>query len=306
MKNKGLKVLGVLLLLLLLILVVVVEFVAPYAIVMPPRLVLKEHPERFPNGVFPTDFNLKTKVLDLQTSDKKYLSNYLVLSNLDSCRGTIIMLHGIGGCKEDYLGSAQNIARLGYNCLIYDARAHGQSEGEYCTFGFLEKEDVKTVVTAILKDNPTTKIGLWASSMGGAVALQALAIDQRIDFGIVESTFTSLPEVVYNYQKRYCRGIGLRWVSNRVLAKAGRIAGFDPFEVRPIDACTQIAQPILINHGDADLNIDIKYGKALFEALATENKQFYTVKGGGHDNLYSIGGIDYTHTIFDFMALNFK
>jgi hypothetical protein len=217
----------------------------------------------------------------------------------------MIMLHGIGGCKEDYLGIAKSLTDSGYNCMIFDARAHGQSGGEYCTFGYHEKEDVQAVVSAILEHDSTTSIGIWASSMGAAVALQALAIEPRIKFGVIESTFTELSEVVYQYQKRYCFGIGLRFASNRALTLAGRIANFDPFKIQPIQACAKIKQPILMNHGDADQHINIRYGKQLFEALASTDKLFYTVKGGGHINLYTVGGAAYYKNTLNFIAVHF-
>lgn len=305
MKKIGYKVLVILLLVALVALIVIVEFIAPYAIVMPQKIDLEEHQERFSYGAFPKDYQLKTEVLEIETKDGVILSNYLALPDQDSVKGTIIMLHGIGGCKEDYLGIAKRLTESGYNCMIYDARAHGQSGGKYCTFGYHEKEDVQAVVTAILNYDPNTSIGIWASSMGAAVALQALAIEPRIQFGVIESTFTDLSEIVYQYQKRYCYGIGLRFASNRALTLAGRIANFDPYQIQPILACKKIKQPILMNHGDADKHIHIRYGKQLFEALASTDKTFYTVKGGAHTDLYTAGGAAYYNHTLDFIAAHF-
>lgn len=305
MKKILLRTLVVLFIIGIISFIVLVEFVLPYAIVMPQKIDLVAQKERFPYGTLPQDYQLKTVVLDLVTKDSIRLSNYLALSTQDTVKGTMLMLHGIGGCKEDYLGIAKSLTDSGYNCMIYDARAHGQSGGEYCTFGYHEKEDVQTVVAAILEYDSTASIGIWASSMGAAVALQALAIEARIKFGVIESTFTELPEIVYEYQKRYCLGLGLRFASNRSLTLAGRIAHFDPYQIQPIEACKNIKQPILMNHGDADLHIPIRYGKQLFEALASQDKTFYTVKGAGHINLYSVGGEAYYQNTFNFIAAHF-
>lgn len=305
MKKILLRMFIVLLVIGIIIGVIIVEFMAPYAVVMPPKIDLVKNKDRFPYGAFPKDYQLKTEVLDIVTKDSIVLSNYLALSTEDTTKGTMIMLHGIGGCKEDYLGIAKSLTDSGYNCMIYDARAHGQSGGEYCTFGHHEKEDVQAVVSAILAYDSKTTIGIWASSMGAAVALQALAIEPRIQFGVIESTFTQLSEIVYQYQKRYCMGIGLRFASNRALTLAGRIANFNPYQIEPIEACKQIQQPILMNHGDADQHINIRYGKQLFEALASKEKTFYTVEGAGHINLYTIGGEAYYKNILNFIAAHF-
>ncbi|MBL4648087.1 MAG: alpha/beta fold hydrolase [Aureispira sp.] len=305
MKKILLRMSVVLLILGIIIGVIIVEFIAPYAVVMPQKIDLVKNKDRFYYGAFPEEYKLKTVVLDIVTKDSFVLSNYLALSAQDTSKGTMIMLHGIGGCKEDYLGIAKSLTDSGYNCLIYDARAHGQSGGEHCTIGYREKEDVQAVVSAILEYDSETSVGIWASSMGAAVALQALAIEPRIKFGVIESTFTELSEIVYQYQKRYCCGIGLRFASNRTLTLAGRIANFDPYKIQPIKICGNIKQPILMNHGDADQHIPIRYGKQLFEALGSADKTFYTVKGAGHTNLYTVGGKSYYENTLNFIAAHF-
>lgn len=305
MKRKIKMSLIVLAVLVLVVSVIAVEFIVPYAVMMPPKLEVEKESKRLLNGYLPSDYNITTKQLAIHTQDSIQIAHYLALSQQDTCLETVIMLHGIGGCKEDYLGTAASLTKEGYNCFIYDARAHGKSGGQYCSYGYYEKEDLRAIVTAILEDNPTTTVGVWGSSMGAAVALQTLAIEPRIQFGIIESTFTTLRQIVYEYQKRYSQGIGLRFICNRVLDNAGKIAGFSPDDVQPIQAVTKIQQPVLIIHGDADKKISIDYGKALFDALTSKDKRFYTVKGGGHDNLFDKGGEAYYNTVQTFMKEHF-
>ena len=304
MRKKLQMILASLFVLGVIILIIGVEFFAPYVVIMPFRLEVEAHPERFPNGYLPEDFKLSYQVLDIKGVDGIQLSNYLIKAE-SSCKGTIIMLHGVGACKEQYLSVAADLSKRGYDCLIFDARAHGKSEGKYCTYGFYEKEDTKAAITAVLRNNPTAKIAVWGSSMGGAVALQTLAIDDRIAFGIVESTFTELRQIVYEYQKRYCSGIVFPWICDRALYKAGQIANFDPDKVRPIEAVQSIHQPILMIHGDEDANINIKYGQALFDALNSKDKTFYTVNGGGHANLFAVGGQAYYTNVLNFIEQQF-
>ena len=51
------------------------------------------------------------------------------------CRGTVVMLHGRSGIKEDAFPVAERFVAGGFRCLIYDARAHGRSGGRFTTFG---------------------------------------------------------------------------------------------------------------------------------------------------------------------------
>lgn len=277
------------------------EQVAPYMIISPYRVQLDAQQTRLSAGYLPEQYGLNAQKLLIQTQDNFQLSNYFCKTTQDSPKGIIVMLHGIGGCKEDYLGVAKRLNDLGFHCMLYDARAHGQSEGKYCTYGALEKYDLTAVVSAIKEQAPLLKVGVWASSMGAAVALQGLAVEPRIDFGIIESTFTDLSQVVSDYQTRYCLGIRLRSVTNRALERAGEIAGFNPFAVQPLEVCKQIQQPVLVVHGDEDQRISFECGEQLYQALASPQKAFYRVAGGGHVNLFEIGGEPYWNRILAFI-----
>ena len=84
---------------------------------------------------------------------------------------------------------AAHLSTLGYESILYDSRAHGQSEGIYCTYGFYEKKDVHRIVQRVRTDYGNIKIGLWGKSMGGAVSIQSMAQNSMIDFAIIESAF---------------------------------------------------------------------------------------------------------------------
>jgi len=182
-----------------------------------------------------------------------------------------------------------------------DSRAHGESGGNYCTYGFKEKKDISKVVDFIKTKNDSIAIGIWGNSMGGAIAIQALELDKRIEFGIIESTFTNLSTIVYDYQKGYTYGIGLKPFCKIALNEAGKIAQFSPEQVSPISSVKNIEQPVLIAHGEADKNIKFDYGKLLFENLKSVDKKFIPVKGAGHFNLGVVGGEKYTQAIEKFI-----
>ena len=51
----------------------------------------------------------------------------------------------------------------GYSSIAIDLRAHGRSEGEYCTYGYYEKEDIAQIISDYLRYNPDAKIGIWGA-----------------------------------------------------------------------------------------------------------------------------------------------
>jgi len=155
---------------------------------------------------------------------------------------------------------------------------------------FYEKDDISKIIDFIQTKQPDVPIGLWGSSMGGAIGLLALAKDKRLQFGLIQSTFTDLHQIVFDYKKRLLKGFGSQFMVNYVLKRAGQIGNFNPNEVRPIAAVKNIDQPIIIAHGDADENISYQYGQQLFEDLKSTDKEFYLVKNGGHVGLWDAGG----------------
>jgi len=271
---------------------ILAHFVAPYAIIKPPKQNVK---------VTPADFQLDYEEVSIDIDNGQALVGYWTKSGLQETKGLMILLHGIGGCKEHFISLAKNLSMMGIDCLLYDSRAHGQSGGEYCTYGFYEKEDVTKAIDFVKSRGIDYPIGIWGNSMGGAIAIQSLAVDSRLEFGIVESTFTALKQIVSDYQKRMSYGLRLSLLSDYCMDKAGEIANFDPDNVQPIQDVKNIHQPMFIAHGDADENINVAYGKKLFENLASENKELVIVKDGGHFGLFDKGGKAYYDKIVRFI-----
>jgi uncharacterized protein len=253
-------------------------------------------------NVTPSNWGLQFQVYDLEVSKGIILRGYLIQTAAKP-KGIIILLHGIGSCKEMHIDYAANLVGHGFHVLVYDQRAHGKSGGKYCTFGHNEKYDLKQYVDMLSAQYSSLPIGIHGASMGGAVALQALALDKRLRFGIIESTFNTLENVVVEYGHDYFK-FRSRWLARRILSKSAEIAQFNPFDIKPVEACKAIDQPILMVHGEADDKIPIAFNKENFEALASSDKEFYTIKGAGHNNVGDIGGEAYSRKILAFLDKN--
>ncbi|MBB4078492.1 hypothetical protein GGR28_001105 [Lewinella aquimaris] len=240
----------------------------------------------------PQDLGFAFESVVLTTPDRLELAAYYVPATIPA-RGNLVILHGKDSAKELYLEYLPQLAPYGYNLLLYDARAHGKSRGEFTTFGYHEWRDVVTAVDHLrylAGDLPT---GVFGHSMGGAVALQAMARSEAIDFGVSESTFTHLGDIIHVYARRKA-GIPLpRWLTDRVLDRAEKTAIFRHREVEPVRAARDVHQPALIIHGEMDRQIDVDNGRQLYAALGSERKELYIVPGAGHDNLTEVGADGY-------------
>lgn len=96
----------------------------------------------------------------------------------------VIMAHGFAGEKEMALPKfAEEFSKQGFATLAFDYRHWGESEGEprQQLFPLDEVEDVRNAITW-LSNQPgidPSRIGLWGTSLGGAIAVRAAAFDRR-------------------------------------------------------------------------------------------------------------------------------
>jgi len=273
---------------------IVAHFSAPYAIIKRPRNPLNP-------GLNPAKFGLDYEKIIVQTVDALEMHGFYIPSAINATYGTIILLHGIGSCKENMLPLALKLAHEGYNTVPMDSRAHGESGGDYITFGHFEKQDVWSIVDFLETEKGLKNIGIRGASMGGAIALQALEHDERLQFGIIECTFADLSDVVFDYQKLWL-GLESRFVSNYTLNRAAKIAKFFAKDIKPGESAKNIEQPVFYAHGDADANISVDYGKQIYENLASKNKELVIVEGAEHENLMGHGGEAYWSKLMGFLG----
>lgn len=158
--------------------------------------------------------------------------------------------------------------------IAYDSRAHGESDGEMCTYGFFEKRDLARVL-------PTAAAGpivLIGASLGAAVALQESADNPAVSAVVAAEAFSDLQTVA--------RERAPFFFTDSIIMKAFRIAearaNFRVDAVSPRDAARNIRVPVLLVHGEADRETPPEHSRRIFEALAGP-KELVIVPGAGHN-----------------------
>lgn len=272
------------------------QHVLPYTMLKPHRRGIELEP-RFVSGTTPDYFELNYETFDFQTYDSLLMKGYHIKA--DSAKGTIILLHGIGDSKEGFYDLCSKFTSWGFSCLIFDMRAHGKSEGLYCTYGSKEKYDVHALTSLMKQRGLAEPFGVFGNSLGGAIALQAMSVCPDLKFGIIESTFHNLKDVVMEYADDIMH-FKSEWLADVVLKRSAEIAGFDPFVVCPANAAQSITDPVFMAHGTDDQKIPIDFGRINFDRLSGQ-KEFVEIQGAGHLNLRKIGGLDYENKMRNFL-----
>lgn len=293
--RKFLRFLGVVSFLALIGIGIFVQFYAPYWVIKV---------QRNTSDKTPADFGMVYEDLTLRAADGITLSGYWL--SAERPRGTVLLVHGIRGFKEYwwYMDQPRQLLEAGYNVVAFDNRAHGRSGGEYCTYGYMERGDVSCIIDYIEQRQPGLPLAVWGHSLGGSIALLAMEDDQRIDAGIIESTFTDMHQIVYDYGQRMMKGFNPRFLSDYVTDRAAGIAGFDAHYIKPLRAVGRIDKPLFLAHGDADHRVKFDYGKRLYECTGSACKTFYPVPGAKHIKIWEAGGPAYHQAVLSFLKEN--
>lgn len=247
------------------------------------------------------DYNYQS--LDFYSKDSLLLKAQIIRTDVQKTKGTILFVHGIRAYKEHFVPKAMELNQAGYDVVVYDQRAHGESEGKYCTFGYYEKEDVSSLLDRLQYQDVSQNIGVWGQSLGAAVALQAMGSDPRINFGIIESTFSDMRLVTYDYAERII-GFRSEILIDLLLWRAEQIADFEVDIVKPYEYAELVQKPILMVHGTIDGRIKFEYGQKNYEHVKSTRKEFLAIDSAHHLNVWSVGGEEYFQKVLNFIPNN--
>ena len=215
-----------------------------------------------------------------KTQDSLKLEAWLI--NAPGAKGTVAMFHGHGGNKAGLLKEAAGFRSMGYNTLLLDFRAHGNSEGNSCTIGYKESEDVKLAYD-YLKKSGEKNIILWGISMGAAAVTKAVN-DYSITPSkiILEMPFGSLPGAVEGRVKMM--GLPAQPLSVLLTFWGGVEHGFWAFNMKPSEYVKKIQCTVLLQWGKNDPRVSEKETMAVYNNISTQ-KKLVIYDSSGHESL---------------------
>jgi pimeloyl-ACP methyl ester carboxylesterase len=197
-------------------------------------------------------------------------------------RGTIVYLHGVADNRASGTGVIDRFGRRGFDVVAYDSRAHGESGGDFCTYGYFEKGDLRRVLDG-LAAGPIVLIG---TSLGAAVALQEAAQDPRVTAVVAAETFSDLRTVAIERAPFFFTA----GVVARAMALAEEQGRFQIDAVSPVAAAAAITQPVLLVHGSDDADTGPRHSQRVLQALAGP-KRLILVPGARHNESLRGGAV---------------
>ncbi len=187
-------------------------------------------------------------------------------------RGTIVYLHGSADNRASVGGVAKRYVPRGYDVLAYDSRAHGESTGDACTYGYYEKRDLGKAIDSL----NVPEVAVLGVSLGGAVALQAAAEEPRVSRVVAISTFSDLRTVATLRAPFFASAGNIR----EALAIAEKQANFVVDDVSPVRAAARLSIPVLLIHGAADQETPPAHSERVQQALKGPKRLLLLPKSG--------------------------
>ncbi len=259
------------------------------------RLVL---PSRFAVGSGPTDIAFES--VRIESTDDITLSGWLL--PVPEAEAGIMLMHGSGQNRAIMLPRARFLHAAGYSVLLFDFRAHGESEGRYRTFGIGEREDAEAALRFFVDQTGIQRVGIIGFSLGGAASIlgqQPLPVDAYV----LEAVFPTIQRAVAN-RIRLRLGSWLEPLHPLLTYQLPFRTGVAVRDLRPIEKIGAITAPVLMMAGEKDERTTLAESKALFEAVNAPNKAFWIVPGATHTNFHAAAPETYEEKVLDFFQRN--
>jgi hypothetical protein len=218
----------------------------------------------------PGDIGLEYEKVHLKTPDNLLLSAWYIPAK--NAEFTILFCHGNGGNMMHRLDTLNIFYELGINCLIFDYRGYGTSQGKPTEQGVYT--DARTAYDWLINEKKISpeNIILFGRSIGGSVAAH-LANDVEVRGLILESCFTSYADIGRKFYP---------YMPVKLLAKYS----FNTFEYVEKLEC-----PIFVIHSRSDEIIPFELGLRLYEQAANEPKEFLEIFGSHNEGFLRTGQI---------------
>lgn len=214
----------------------------------------------------------------------------------------LILIHGYSANHHVHMPFVRMFLKEGFNILLVDERNHGESDGDYPSYGYFESMDIDRWIEFLEKRNKDKKLflGLHGQSMGGATALICGSRNDKVDFIIDDCGYSSGREVIKSEfgKKRY---VPFAPVYAVLKYKIRKRCGFDIDKVLPIvDICRRDV-PILFIHGDEDELVPCEMAKEMFRRRNNAMDKLLIVEGAKHMECYGKKKEGYEDMVRDFL-----
>lgn len=249
---------------------------------------------------------VKREKVTLVADDEYILVARKVVVDAESDKWAVI-LHGYNGSMQDIYDIAMHYTAEGYNVLMPDLRANGESEGALLGMGWLDRLDTINWIDTILEENPSAKIVVHGVDIGAeaGVMLTGESVKSSIKAVVADGAYTSAWDVLEEeYQIRY-EGKPVFPFLNMMNPVLKVWAGYSLKEADAVKQVQKAQIPILFVRGSEDTYATKEMADDLNNAVASSH-EMYEIKGATHDDCRYVDTEGYYNKTFQFINLYVK
>ena len=196
-------------------------------------------------------YSAETKEVSIQSDGLKLCGRF---TDFDSDRTAVILCGRAEGCVYSYY-YAEPYREEGFNILVIDQRAHGNSEGIYSGMGFLEQNDVIAWIRYLQEECHTKEVVIHGVCIGAACAVYVAAnpdCPESVKGIVVDGLFRSFHDVFIARFRTYRKPLfPVLWEVEYLIRKN---TGIDIRTDAPFRAIKSVRIPILLIHSKEDVS----------------------------------------------------
>jgi fermentation-respiration switch protein FrsA (DUF1100 family) len=214
-------------------------------------------------------------------------------------RAAVLLLPGIRANRLSMVDRARFLRRAGYSVLLIDFQATGETKGDHITFGWKESRDVLAAASFLHHVDPTARVGIIGSSLGGVAALLATQ-PLKVDALVLEEVYPTIEIATRNRMENYLGGVG-RMLTPVLLNQLQWRLGVSASQLRPLDHIASVECPVLIISGEKDRNTRPSDTRMLVER-ARSPQDVWFVPNAGHVDLHRAAREQYETRVLAFLG----
>jgi pimeloyl-ACP methyl ester carboxylesterase len=237
---------------------------------------------RIPKSIDPGKYNLPFQEVTIKTKNDKKLFGWFIPATSEGRTPGLVLLHGLGANCSSLLPLAPTLQQAGFSLLLIDCLNHGQSESEGFSSMVQFSGNLNSAFNWLQKHEKLipSQISVIGHSLGGAAAL--LLGSQRSDISSIVSigSFShSIPMMRSRMEQLHIPYWPLGWsILRTVQSRIG--ASYE--EVAPRNTIKAAGCPVLLIHGDKDLQVPLDNAEEIYEKGMSNKVQLWVLRGGDH------------------------
>ena len=240
---------------------------------------------------------LPIEVVQISKTEDSWVSSWFVKG--EPHKAGVLLLHGVGSDRREMLERAKFLHAAGYSSLLIDMQAHGETDGEFISFGFKESLDARVALDYLRQRVASKKVGVIGSSMGGAAALLG-GRPLNPDALVLEGVYASLDQAIEN-RIAIRLGSASKALSPLLSLQYELRLGIPLESVAPLIAIKELHSPVFILSGSKDRHALPSEAQALYDA-AHQPKSLWFIEGAAHQDLHRYDKAQYEQEILNFFS----